>query len=56
LEFFAVFRSKTLAAALQRIAQEEMQNSQWVDADYCRRLSWWQRSLGRVAWSLRKWL
>jgi len=56
LEFFAVIRSKPLAAALERIAKEEMQASQRVDADYCRRLSWWQRSLGRAAWGLRKWL
>jgi len=56
LEFFAVIHSPPLAVELGRICVEEMQASRRVDADYCRRRTFWRRQLDRLAWSLRKWL
>ncbi|MEX0676896.1 MAG: phospholipase D-like domain-containing protein [Pirellulales bacterium] len=56
LEFFAVIHSPQLALALGRICQEEIEASRRVDAGYCRRRSFWQRQLHRLAWRFRNWL
>jgi cardiolipin synthase len=56
LEFFAVFRSDEVAAALDRIFKEEIRASVRVTADAIRSRKCSQRQLHRAAWALRKWL
>lgn len=56
LEFLAVSNSPALARALEEICLEEMRNSVRVTADMCRSRTWTQRTLHRLAWSMRKWL
>ncbi len=56
LEFFAVFRSRPMAATLRRICGFEMRNSRRVTVLDVLGRPWWQRLRDRIAWSLRKWL
>lgn len=56
LEFFAVFRSRAMAATLRRICGFEMRNSRRVTLLDCLGRPWWQRWLDRLAWSMRRWL
>ncbi|HVX11744.1 MAG TPA: phosphatidylserine/phosphatidylglycerophosphate/cardiolipin synthase family protein [Pirellulales bacterium] len=53
LEFFAVFRSRTMAADIRRICRFEMRNSRSVTLLDSLGRPWWQRLLDRCAWSLR---
>ena len=55
-EFFALIRSKRLAAALSEVIQREIQSSQRITRSNWRTQSWWQRGLDRIAWSLRLWM
>lgn len=55
-EFFALIRSKRLAAALSKVIAREMPSSQRVTCSSWRSQSWWQRWLDRIAWSLRLWM
>lgn len=55
-EFFAVIRSRRLAAALAQVVQREIEASQRVTHSYWRTQPWWQRWMDRIAWSLRMWL
>ena len=54
LEFFAVIRSRPLAAALNAICQEEIEASDRVEMSHVHRRSWWQRQLDRLAWNMRR--
>ncbi len=56
LEFFAVIRSRELAAQLSAICQHEIDASRRVTLAYIRSRSCWQRLLDRAAWALRRWL
>lgn len=56
LEFFAVFRSRAMAAAMRRIFRFELRNSRRVSLADCIGRPWWQRLRDRLAWSFRKWL
>lgn len=56
LEFMAVIRSAEMAAAVERICQQELQDSRPVEIGYSERHSWWQRWLHRLAWYLRRWI
>lgn len=54
LEFFAVFRSKGMAATVRRICGFEMRNSRRVTLADSLGRRWWQRWLDRLAWSMRR--
>jgi cardiolipin synthase len=54
LEFFAVFRSAAMAAAVRRICCFEMRNSRRVTLLDSLGRPWWQRLLDRLAWSFRR--
>jgi cardiolipin synthase len=56
LEFFAVVRCDALAAALLKICRREIEASVRVTAASLRHRSWWQRTVDRAAWALRRWL
>lgn len=55
-EFFALIRSKRLAAVLSEVIAREIQSSRRITRSHWRTQSWWQRWLDRCAWSLRLWL
>lgn len=54
LEFVAVFRSRALAAEVLAICRHEIKNSTRITRADCARRTCWQRSLDRLAWSLRR--
>lgn len=54
LEFFAVFRSRKMAATVRRICAFEMRNSRRITLADCLGRRWWQRWRDRLAWSLRR--
>ncbi len=56
LEFVAVIRSEAFARVLTRIARFEMAQSDRVTLSRVRRISWLDRVLNRMAWTLRWWL
>ncbi len=56
LEFLAVVRSPAFAAAVNEICAHEIRHSKRITLADCARLSWWQRLINRMAWSLRWWL
>lgn len=56
LEFFAVFRSRAMAATLRHICRFELRNSRRVTVLDVVGRPWWQRIRDRIAWSLRRWL
>lgn len=56
LEFFAVFRSRAMAATLRHICRYELRNSRRVTLPDVVGRPWWQRLRDRLAWSLRRWL
>lgn len=55
-EFFAVIRSRKMAALLGRVCAYEKHNSRQVTRADCRQLPWRQRLLDWAAWSFRWWL
>jgi cardiolipin synthase len=55
-EFFAVIRSRRMAAVIRQVCAYERWHSRRVTLADCRQLSWWQRLLDRVAWAWRWWL
>jgi cardiolipin synthase len=55
-EFFAVIRSRELAAVIRQVCAYERRHSRRVALADCRQRSWWQRLLDWVAWSFRWWL
>lgn len=56
LEFMGVVRSRGAAAAVQRICDYEVENSDCVTLDHCNNRTWLQRAGDRAAWSMRRWL
>jgi cardiolipin synthase A/B len=56
LEFFAVFHSAAMAAAIRRICRFELRNSRRISLADCLGRPWWQRLRDRLAWSFRRWL
>lgn len=56
LEFMAVIRSPAMAASVERIYREELQNSRPVEIGYSACHSWWQGWLHRLAWYFRRWI
>jgi len=56
LEFLAVVRSPAFAGAVNEICAHEIHHSKRITLADCARLSWWQRLINRLAWSLRWWL
>jgi cardiolipin synthase len=55
-EFFAVIRSRKMAAVISHVCAYEKWHSRRVTLADCRQLSWWQRLLDGAAWALRWWL
>ncbi|MCI0640085.1 MAG: phospholipase D-like domain-containing protein [Gemmataceae bacterium] len=55
-EFFAVIRSKAMAAVIGQVCAYEKRLSRRVTLADCRRQPWWQRLLDWAAWSFRWWL
>ena len=55
-EFFALIRSRRLAAVLSEVIHREIQSSCRVTHSYWRTQPWWQRFLDRIAWAMRLWL
>ena len=56
LEFFAVLHSPAMAEAVLGICQREIDASARVTPAFLRHRAWWQRTLDRTAWALRRWL
>jgi cardiolipin synthase len=56
LEFLAVIRARALAKLVKGICSYEIRRSRRVTLADCRRRSWSQRLLDRIAWSFRRWL
>jgi cardiolipin synthase len=55
-EFFAVIRSRKMAAVVRQVCAYERQHSKRVTLADCRQRSWWQHLLDWAAWSFRWWL
>ena len=56
LEFVGVIRSRDAAAAVLRICNYEVENSDCVTLTDCNNRTWLQRAGDRAAWSMRRWL
>ncbi len=56
LEFMAVIRSDTFAAAVTAICEEDIRHSQRITAEEITVRSRWRRLLDRLAYMLRWWL
>jgi cardiolipin synthase A/B len=55
-EFFAVIRSRKMAAVIGQVCAYERRHSRRVTLADCRQRPWWQRLLDWAAWSFRWWL
>ena len=56
LEFVGLFRSPQMAEAVESICQGEIEQSRKITLEHCRKRTWTQRWIDRLAWFFRGWL